>query len=138
MVDVAVPVVGLGASAGGLQAYSAFLDAAPSDCGAAFVLVHHVDPDHKSLMADLLAKHTSMPVVLAEDESQVQADHVYVIPPNNYLEIKNGVLGGVRQMQTSLCKDSKADPYAAPRPRHSARAAARLSLKFVRLERLRS
>ncbi|WP_298865132.1 chemotaxis protein CheB [uncultured Sulfitobacter sp.] len=89
---VAVPVVGLGASAGGLQAYSAFLDATPSDTGAAFILVHHVDPDHKSLMADLLAKHTAMPVVLAEDQSQVQADHVYVIPPNKYLEIKKGVL----------------------------------------------
>ena len=91
-VDVAIPVVGLGASAGGLQAYSAFLDAAPSDTGAAFVLVHHVDPDHKSLMADLLAKHTEMPVVLAVDQTPVQADHVYVIPPNSYLEIKNGVL----------------------------------------------
>jgi len=90
--DGPVPVVGLGASAGGLQAYSAFLDAVPADCGAAFVLVHHVDPDHKSLMADLLAKHTAMPVVLAQDQSQVQADHVYVIPPNKYLEIKKGML----------------------------------------------
>ena len=88
----AVPVVGLGASAGALQAYSAFLDAVPSDTGAAFVLVHHVDPDHKSLMADLLTKHTVMPVVLAEDKSRIQADHVYVIPPNNYLEIKDDVL----------------------------------------------
>ena len=91
-VDVAIPVVGLGASAGGLQAYSAFLDAAPSDTGAALVLVHHVDPDHKSLMADLLANHTAMPVVLAVDQTPVQANHVYVIPPNSYLEIKNGVL----------------------------------------------
>ena len=91
-VGVAVPVVGLGASAGGLQAYSAFLDAAPSDTGAAFVLVHHVDPDHKSLMADLLANHTAMPVVLAVDQTPVLANHVYVIPPNSYLEIKKGVL----------------------------------------------
>lgn len=90
--DDAIPIVGLGASAGGLQAYSAFLDAAPSDTGAAFVLVHHVDPDHKSLMADLLANHTAMPVVLALDKTTVQADHVYVIPPNSYLEIKSGVL----------------------------------------------
>jgi PAS domain S-box-containing protein len=92
MVDVAVPVVGLGASAGGLQAYRAFFDATLLDTGAAFVLVHHVDPNHKSLMADLLGNHTTMPVVLAEDQTPVQADHVYVIPPNNYLEIKNGVL----------------------------------------------
>jgi two-component system CheB/CheR fusion protein len=87
-----VPVVGLGASAGGLQAYSAFLDAVPSDSGAAFVLIHHVDPDHKSLMADLLATHTTMPVVLAEDQTLVQANHVYVIPPKKYLEIKDGLV----------------------------------------------
>ena len=88
----AVPVVGLGASAGGLQAYSAFLDATPADTGAAFVLVHHLDPDHKSLMADLLGNHTDMPVVPAEDQLRVQANHVYVIPPNKYLEIRNGAL----------------------------------------------
>ena len=87
-----IPVVGLGASAGALQAYSAFFDVIPADTGAAYVLVHHVDPDHKSLMADLLTKHTKMPVVLAEDQSPIQADHVYVIPPNNYLEIRQGVL----------------------------------------------
>ena len=87
-----VPVVGLGASAGGLQAVSAFLDHAPSDSGAAFVLVHHLDPDHESLMADLLDKHTDMPVVLAENKLLIQPDHVYVIPPNSYLEIKDGAL----------------------------------------------
>lgn len=87
-----VPVVGVGASAGGLQAYSAFLDATASDTGAAFVLVHHVDPEHKSLMADILSNHTDMPVVLAEDDSKVQANHVYVIPPNFFLQIKDGVL----------------------------------------------
>ena len=87
-----VPVVCLGASAGGLQAFGAFLDAVPPDCGAGYVMIHHVDPDHKSLMADLLTKHTSMPVVLAEEQTTVQADHVYIIPPNKYLEIKNGIL----------------------------------------------
>jgi len=55
-------------------------------------MVHHVEPNHKSLMADLLAKHTSMTVVLAEQQTTVQANHVYVIPPNKYLRIKNGVL----------------------------------------------
>jgi two-component system CheB/CheR fusion protein len=90
--QASIPVVGLGASAGGLQAFSAFLNATPADSGAAFVLIHHVDPDHKSLMADLLAKHTDMPVVLAQDQTPVQADHVYVIPPKKYLEIKKGVL----------------------------------------------
>jgi len=87
-----VPVVGLGASAGGLLAYSDFLDITPPDTGAAFVLIHHVDPEHKSLMADLLAKHTTMPVLLAEHRMPVQPDHVYVIPPNKYLRINEGVL----------------------------------------------
>ncbi len=87
-----VPVVGLGASAGGLQAYSSLFDAARSDIGAAFVLVHHLDPDHKSLMADILGNHTKMPVVFAKDKTPVQADHVYVIPPGNYMTIKDGVL----------------------------------------------
>jgi two-component system CheB/CheR fusion protein len=92
VVDAPVPVVGIGASAGGLQAVSALLDHAPSDSGAAFVMVHHLDPDHESLMADILDKHTSMPVVLAEDKLRVEPDHVYVIPPNSYLEINNGIL----------------------------------------------
>jgi len=92
LADAAVPVVGLGASAGGLQSVTAFLENAPADSGAAFVLVNHLDPDHESLMADLLDKHTAMPVVLAEDKLRVQPDHVYVIPPNCYLEIKNGTL----------------------------------------------
>ena len=87
-----IPVVGIGASAGGLQAYSEFFEAARPDSGVGFVLVHHVDPDHKSLMANLLSKHTTMPVVFAEDQLRVLADHVYVIPPNYYLEIKDGVL----------------------------------------------
>lgn len=87
-----VPVVGVGASAGGLKAYSTLLDAMPADSGAAFIFVHHVDPDHKSLMADILANRTEMPVVLAEDQSVVQANHVYVIPPNKFIEIAGGVL----------------------------------------------
>ncbi|MCO4842814.1 MAG: PAS domain S-box protein [Yoonia sp.] len=90
--EVTIPIVGIGASAGGLQAFSDFFDAAPISSGVGYVLVHHVDPDHKSLMADLLAKHTTMPVVLAVDQLRVKADHVYVIPPKKYLEIKGGVL----------------------------------------------
>ena len=85
-------VVGLGASAGGLEAFTAFLKATPDDSGMAFVLVHHVDPEHKSLMAELLSRHTKMPVVLAQNDMPVAPDHVYVIPPNYYMEINNGVL----------------------------------------------
>lgn len=86
------PVVGLGASAGGLQAFSDFFDAMPDDSGMAFVLIHHVDPDHESLMAGLLGKHTSMPVALAQDGVPVAQNHVYIIPPNRFLSIKDGTL----------------------------------------------
>ncbi len=90
------PVVALGASAGGLQALTDFFEAVPDASGMAFVVVHHVDPDHKSLMADLLSKHTSMAVELAVDQTQIKPDHVYVIPPNKFLLVKNGTLGLVR------------------------------------------
>lgn len=89
---VAFPVVGLGASAGGLQAVSDFLDAMPDESGMAFVLIHHVDPNHESLMAGLLAKHTNMPVALAVDGTEIAPDHVYVIPPNQFLAVEDGKL----------------------------------------------
>ena len=86
------PIVGLGASAGGLEAFTAFLKATAPDSGMAYVLVHHVDPTHKSLMAELLGRQTKMPVHMAEDGMVVACDHVYVIPPNRYMEIEKGVL----------------------------------------------
>lgn len=86
------PIVGLGASAGGLQAFSDFFEVMPKDSGMAFVLIHHVDPDHESLMATLLSKHTKMPVALARDGEKVAPDHVYIIPPNRFLAIEDGVL----------------------------------------------
>jgi two-component system CheB/CheR fusion protein len=86
------PIVGMGASAGGLQAFSKFFEAMPDDSGMAFVLIHHVDPDHESLMAELLAKHTKMPVALAVDGARVAPNHVYVIPPKRFLGIKDGTL----------------------------------------------
>ena len=89
---VAFPVVGLGASAGGLQAFSDFLDAMPDESGMAFVLIHQVDPNHESLMAGLLAKHTNMPVALAVDGTEIAPDHVYVIPPNQFLAVEDGKL----------------------------------------------
>ena len=87
-----VPIVGLGASAGGLQALSDFFRAMPADSGIAFVVIHHADPDHESLMAELLAKHTAMPVALALDRTPVKPNHIYVIPPKRFLDISGGVL----------------------------------------------
>jgi two-component system CheB/CheR fusion protein len=85
-------VAGIGASAGGLDAFKKFLAAMPPDSGIAFVLVPHLDPAHESLMAQLLTRHTAMPVVEASDGMAVEANHVYVIPPNRYITIHGGAL----------------------------------------------
>src|SRR5947208_2008688 len=77
-----LPVVGMGASAGGLEAFTAVLRNVPADTGMAFVLVQHLDPKHESLLVDLLSKSTSMLVTAARDGEPVAANHVYVIPPN--------------------------------------------------------
>lgn len=86
------PIVGIGASAGGLNAFKRFFSAMRPDSGMAFVLIPHLDPTHESLMVELLARQTEMPVVEAEDGTAVQANCVYIIPPNKYLEIACGLL----------------------------------------------
>jgi two-component system, chemotaxis family, CheB/CheR fusion protein len=84
------PVVGIGASAGGLDALKRFLSTMPNDSGLALVVVPHLDPTHKSLMVELLSKQTEMPVLQAAEGMPLEANHVYVIPPNRYLSLKRG------------------------------------------------
>lgn len=86
------PIVGIGASAGGLEAFAAFLRACPADTGMAFVLVPHLDPGHVSLLTEILQRDTAMPVLEALDQIAVAPDHVYIIPPNREMAILNGVL----------------------------------------------
>ena len=86
------PIVGIGASAGGLEAFHELLHALPRDTGMAFVLVQHLDPDHESILARLLAKATSLPVNEVKDGVIVEPNHVYVIPPNATMAILHGVL----------------------------------------------
>src|SRR5258706_10428339 len=86
--DHRFPVVGIGASAGGLDAFKKLLAAAPGDSGMAFVLIPHLDPTHESLMVGLLATQTTMPVIEASDGLTVEPSHVYVIPPNADLAIE--------------------------------------------------
>ena len=86
------PVVGLGASAGGLDSFRRFFDALPANCGMAFVLIQHLDPKHQSMMVDLLTGHTSMTVLQATDGMHLERDHVYLIPPGAYLAIEDGTL----------------------------------------------
>ena len=86
------PVVGIGASAGGLEAYTEFLQAMPPDSGMAFVLIQHLSPDRHSLVAEILSTHTSMRVYQVEDGQTVEPNHVYVIRPGFTLTIHNGKL----------------------------------------------
>ncbi|REJ88481.1 MAG: PAS domain S-box protein [Planctomycetota bacterium] len=85
-------VVGIGASAGGLDAFRRLLNALPADTGLAYVLIQHLDPTHESLMADLLSKYTSMPVVQVEGPTPVAPNSVYMIPPNKYIKLAGGDL----------------------------------------------
>jgi two-component system, chemotaxis family, CheB/CheR fusion protein len=85
-------VVGMGASAGGLEAFTRFFRTMPPDSGMAFVVIQHLDPTHESLTAELLGKHTKMPVRQVAGDTAVERDHVYVIPPNRDLGIGQGVL----------------------------------------------
>ncbi|MEK7407284.1 MAG: chemotaxis protein CheB, partial [Acidobacteriota bacterium] len=86
------PVVGIGASAGGLEAFTLLLRRLPADTGMAFVLVQHLDPKHESMLAALLAKTSAMPLAEVKDGMAVQPNHVYVIPPNADMVITDGVL----------------------------------------------
>lgn len=90
----AFPVVGIGASAGGLAAFEAFFSGLPADRdpGMAFVLVQHLAPEHKSLLAELIGRCTRLPVVEVTDGMAVQANRVYIIPPGHDMAFLNGTL----------------------------------------------
>jgi len=85
-------VVGVGASAGGLEAFTELLSNLPDDTGMAFVLIQHLDPSHESHLTELLSKASKMPVSEVKGETRVEANHVYVIPPRCNLDISDGVL----------------------------------------------
>jgi two-component system CheB/CheR fusion protein len=85
-------IVGIGASAGGLEALEQFLKNVPERSGMAFVVIQHLDPTHKGIMVELLQRACAMPVNQVKDRTKVQPDHVYVIPPNKDMSILRGVL----------------------------------------------
>ncbi len=114
-----VPVVGVGASAGGLEAFQQLLSHLPTTTGMGVVFVQHLAPRHESMLAELLSRNTKIPVHEVKDGMKVAPDHVYVIPPNNNMVISDGVLhlmprreGELQHMPidcflTSLAKDRK-------------------------------
>jgi chemotaxis methyl-accepting protein methylase len=86
------PIVGIGASAGGLEALEQFLRRVPENSGMAFVIVQHLDPTHKGIMPELLQRATAMEVFQVKDRMRVKPNCVYVIPPNKDMSILHGVL----------------------------------------------
>src|SRR4030042_3355751 len=85
-------IVGIGASAGGLEAFTQLLRNLPASTGMAFVLVQHLDPKHESMLTQILSQRTKMPVNEVKDGMAVEPDHVYVISPNTDMTISGGIL----------------------------------------------
>ncbi|GAC1397583.1 MAG: hypothetical protein NVSMB49_03590 [Ktedonobacteraceae bacterium] len=92
MTPSSFPIVGIGASAGGLKAFTQILEYLPTTAGMAYVCVQHLDPTHVSLLSDLLAHVTKMPVYEIKEDMTVEPDHVYVLSPGTDLTIENGML----------------------------------------------
>ncbi len=90
--DRSFPIVGIGASAGGLEAFEQFFKHMPGKSGMAFILNPHLDPDHTSMLPDLLRRFTPMIVLEAGDGMRVEPDHVYILPPNKDMAIYHRVL----------------------------------------------
>ncbi len=86
------PIVGIGGSAGAIEALRAFMPAVSPDSGLAYVVVMHLSPGHKSVLAELLGRTTSLPVILIEEATRVEPNKIYVIPPNTTLTIEDAVL----------------------------------------------
>ena len=85
-------IVGVGASAGGLEAFTQLLKHLPLDTGMGFVLVQHLDPEHESALTQILSRATSLPVCDVTNNQPVQPNHVYIIPPDTNLSIAEGML----------------------------------------------
>lgn len=84
-------IVGIGASAGGLEALSVLISNLPDNLGASYVIVQHMSPNHRSMLVQLIARETPMPVSEIEDGTQPQPDHIYITPPNRNLVLNEGV-----------------------------------------------
>jgi two-component system, chemotaxis family, CheB/CheR fusion protein len=84
------PLVAIGASAGGLDAFRTLVGSLRANSGMAFILVQHLDPSHESMMVELISPATSMPVVEAADAMRLEPDHVYIIPPGRFLSVRDG------------------------------------------------
>ncbi|HUH27521.1 chemotaxis protein CheB [Gelidibacter sp.] len=100
------PVVGIGASAGGLAAFKKLIAGIAEDSGMAYVLVQHLDPKHESLLPELLQKNTKLPVLEITDDIKVEPNHIYIIPSNKMLLATNGILKLSPRPQPSTYKQN--------------------------------
>src|SRR5580658_7106417 len=100
------PVVGVGASAGGLEAFKRLVRAIPEDSGMAYILVQHLEPTHESILVDLLQKVTPIPIHEITNNVRVEPNHIYIIPANRLLTATDGVL----QLSPRLPKNEKNMP----------------------------
>jgi len=96
------PIIGIGASAGGLEAVEQLVEHLSNDTGMAFILIQHLSPDRESILAELIAKKTGMPVVEVSDGMLVEKDHIYVIPPGMDMAILNGKLSLIARPQKGV------------------------------------
>src|SRR5260370_38682956 len=94
------PIVGIGASAGGLEAFTKLLQKLPADTGMALVLIQHLDPKHESILTSLLSRSTRMPVREVSNRMPVEPNHVYVIPRNTNMKIADSTLILTRRPDT--------------------------------------
>jgi PAS domain S-box-containing protein len=85
-------VVGIGASAGGIQALRQFFERVPHDSGIAYVVILHLSPDHDSKLAEVIQQATTIPVTKVTSKTKIEADHIYVVPPNQHLTIEDGTI----------------------------------------------
>ncbi|MFH1617225.1 MAG: CheR family methyltransferase [Candidatus Margulisiibacteriota bacterium] len=106
MRSLSFPVVGIGGSAGGLEAFEQLLNNLPAKTGLAYVFIMHLAPGHKSLLSELLSRDSKMPVIEVRNNLAVQKDHVYVIPPNTMLSLNKGKL--------KLTRRKPSDTYNMP------------------------
>ncbi len=90
-IDAPFPVVGIAASAGGLEAFTELIRNLPTDTGMAFVLIQHLSPDHESLLSEILGRATDMPVCQVQDRMMVEPNEVYVIPPGTQMTLVDGM-----------------------------------------------
>jgi two-component system, chemotaxis family, CheB/CheR fusion protein len=115
------PIIGIGASAGGIDALKRLFPSVKPDCGMAFVVVQHLDPDHGSVLPEILSRYSSLPVAQIGNDTEVEPNHVYVIPPKATLTIRDGhlmlaprsgsriLLNSIDEFFTSLATDRAED-----------------------------